>query len=230
MKMKLTKKQKKKWLEVGILLSLSLVVILLWNTVLVYPVKMLVIILHEISHALVAIFSGYHVKSIEITGGLGGQTLISGGNNFFVSFAGYFGSIVFGILFFISAYNLKMLKIFSVSLGVVILLFTANVFKNQYAVFFGLIFSILLFTLPFLKFETAVGYIYKFIGVTSILYILTDVKDDLLTLTMRQTDAQLLADITGVPPILWGFFYTLLSLAALYFVFRFAFKKGMNLK
>ncbi len=225
--MKFTKKQKR-WLEVGVLILLSLIVILLWNSIVVYPIKMLVIILHEMSHAIVAIIAGHPVKSIEITNRLGGQTLIAGGNNFFIAFAGYFGSVVFGVLFFVSAYDLKLLRIFSLTLGVIILLFTANLFKNEFSVFFGLLFAILLLILPFLKFETAVGYIYKFIGVTSILYILVDVKDDLLTLTMRQTDAQLLADLTGVPPILWGFFYTLLSLAALFFIFRYAFRKGMK--
>ncbi len=225
--MKLKKKQRQ-WLEVGVLLFLAILVVLLWNSFLVYPIKMLVIILHEISHAISAIIANYGVKSIEITNDLGGQTLIRGENNFFVAFAGYFGSIVWGVLLFISAYNLKYLRIYSVFLGVIILLFTANLFKGETTIFFGLIFSILFFLLPFLKYETAIRYIYKFIGVTSILYILVDVKEDLLTLQLRQTDAQLLADLTGIAPILWGFFYLLLSLLALFFVFRYGFKKGLT--
>ncbi len=222
------KKQQKKWLELGILFLLSFIVILLWESKIVYPIKMLVIILHEISHAIVAIIAGFKIQSIEVTNNLGGETLITGQNNFFVAFAGYFGSIVFGVLFFISAYNRQLIKIYSLTLGTIILLFTANIFKGEFTIFFGIIFSLLLLILPFIKYEIVTEYIYKFIGLTSILYTLVDVKEDLLTLSLRQTDAQLLSDITGIAPILWGFFYVLLSLVALIFVFRYAFRKGMK--
>jgi len=226
MKIKLKKKQKKQ-LEVAILLALAIFVILLWDTYLIYPIKMLVIILHEISHGIVAVLSGHTVKSIEITRELGGRTIITGGNSFAVAFAGYIGSTILGALFFFSAYNIRLLRIFSLSLGVVILLFTVNVFSGTYALLFGLIFAIVLFLLPFLKYERVVGYIYKFIGLTSVLYILTDIKEDLFVSGLRQTDAQLLAELTGTSPLLWAFVYLGISLFVLLCLFRYAFKKGM---
>ena len=51
-----------------------------------------------------------------------------------------------------------------------------------------------------------------FIGLTSCFYVVADIKQDLLTTTLRETDTQILEYLTGVPALAIGFFLFLLSI------------------
>lgn len=66
---------------------------LLWNTPIVYPVKIFVVLLHEISHAAVAVATGGSIQSIEINPLEGGACYCPGGNAFLTLSAGYLGSL-----------------------------------------------------------------------------------------------------------------------------------------
>lgn len=80
-KKKLRKKSKPKSVissshkELLILLAIAIVAIFIWNTLLIYPVKLLVVILHEISHALVTIFTGGSVIAMNVSANLAGGVL-----------------------------------------------------------------------------------------------------------------------------------------------------------
>ncbi len=225
--MKLKQKQKQAF-ELIILISAGILTIALWETPVIYPIKFFVIILHEISHGIAAVLSGETVGAIKISSLLGGETLTTRGHSFFIAISGYLGSIIFGTLLFYSTYNKKFFPWINAAIGTVIFLFTVNVFEGLFAILFGLLFSVILLTIPFLYNNYITGYIFKFFGLASILYILVDIKEDLLTLTVRQTDAQLLSEMTYIPAIVWGSFYFLLALAALYFLFRLGYKKGLG--
>ena len=56
-KKKLSKEQKKQ-IELGIILFVLLLAFLLWNTFLIYPIKLFVVLTHEMSHGIAAIVSG----------------------------------------------------------------------------------------------------------------------------------------------------------------------------
>ena len=56
-KKKLSKEQKKQ-IELGIIIFVLLLAFLLWNTFLIYPIKLFVVLTHEISHGIAAIVSG----------------------------------------------------------------------------------------------------------------------------------------------------------------------------
>jgi len=202
-------------IESAALLLITILVFIFWNSFLVYPIKLLTIIFHEISHAIAGILTGNNVKSIEVQTDLAGKTITYGGKNFFVIFAGYLGSIVWGALIFFAAYKTRYLKIISISIGVIIFLFTANVFVGFVSVVAGLFFGLFFILFPFLKYETLRDYVYKFIGLASMFYVLVDIKEDLLTYSFRITDAFLLYEITGIAPILWGLFYFLFASALL---------------
>ena len=58
----------------------------------------------------------------------------------------------------------------------------------------------------------------------SIIYVFTDIKEDLLTLTYRETDAQLLFELTGIKAWIWGLSWFLLTAAAIYFLVRYSIK------
>ena len=63
----------------GILLGMFIAVLFLWNFPLVYPIKVFVVLLHEISHGLAAMLTGGSISRIEISPQLGGLCYFSGG-------------------------------------------------------------------------------------------------------------------------------------------------------
>ena len=71
---------------------------LLWYTPVIFPLKIFVVLLHEISHALAALASGGAVERIVLDMNQGGATYVLGGNSFLVLSAGYLGSLLWGLL------------------------------------------------------------------------------------------------------------------------------------
>ncbi len=224
---KLTKKQKIYFEATG-LFFISLLIFFFWNSFAVYPIKLLVIIFHEISHATAGIFTGHAVKSVQISSDLSGRTITAGGKNFSVIFSGYLGSIFWGALIFFISFKTKYLKPVSIAIGIILLLFTANVFKGALTAVAGLIFALIFILLPFLKFSNFRVYVYKFIGTASMFYVLVDIKEDLLTLSFKQTDAFLLSTITGIPPLVWGLFYFFLALGIFALLVYWSFKNAAS--
>ena len=64
----------------------------LWDTPLVYPLKIFVVLLHEVSHAVVAVVTGGTIERIILDPREGGACYCPGGNTFLTLSAGYLGS------------------------------------------------------------------------------------------------------------------------------------------
>lgn len=71
-------------------------IIYFWDSYIVYPVKLFVVLLHEISHGVAAIATGGSIVGMEISANLGGVCHILGENPFVVMSAGYLGSMCWG--------------------------------------------------------------------------------------------------------------------------------------
>jgi hypothetical protein len=70
----------------------------------------------------------------------------------------------------------------------------------------------------------------KSLGLISSLYVLVDIKEDLLTFEYRETDAHLLAKITGINAAVWGLLWFIISAVVIYFLFRYGYSKGFSKK
>ena len=91
---------------VFILVALFIAVWLLWDTPVVYPIKIFVVVLHELGHAVAALLTGGQVVSIEIFPDEGGVTTTRGGWPFVILSAGYLGSLLAGgVLLYLSSYR-----------------------------------------------------------------------------------------------------------------------------
>lgn len=64
-KKKQEKKIPDKYKELSILLTIVLFSILLWDTFLIYPIKLFVVIWHEIAHGFAAIFTGGRIHGLQ---------------------------------------------------------------------------------------------------------------------------------------------------------------------
>jgi hypothetical protein len=65
-----------------------------------------------------------------------------------------------------------------------------------------------------------------FLGLTSALYALLDIRSDILSRPHLDSDAAMLADLTGVPTLAWGLAWTAIAGGALVWTLRRGFSKG----
>jgi hypothetical protein len=84
--------------------------------------QMLVIAFHEFGHAITAVATGGHVKSISLDPREGGVTHMTGGVQAFTLPAGYLGSSLIGALLIFCGFNIVASKVASIVLGVCFLL------------------------------------------------------------------------------------------------------------
>ena len=80
-------------------LGLAAASLVLWDTFVVYPFRLFVVFLHEISHGLAAVATGGRIVSIGLSFDEGGVCLTRGGWPFLILNAGYLGSLLWGALF-----------------------------------------------------------------------------------------------------------------------------------
>ncbi len=203
------------WKELGGLLALMLVAVVLWNTVLLYPLKILVVFFHELSHGLAGVLTGGSIEQIFVSKEEGGFCVIAGGNRFLTLTAGYLGSLVWGGAILVLAARTEYDKWILKSLGGLIIL-VALVFVRP-ILSFGFLYCLTSGTAMLaiaIYLPPAVSdYLLKLIGLTSCLYAILDIKSDILDRPESRSDAWHLAQHTGLPVWFWGILW--ISIAAL---------------
>ena len=225
--MKLSESQK----QLFVLLLLLAVSIVLWDTFVVYPIKLFVVMLHEMSHGLMAILFGGEIIEIQIDYRVGGYCRFTVPDSFFGQFmiasAGYLGSLIWGALILLGAIRTNKDRNISLAIGIVLLVLSW--FVIQTGEWFGIVMTLGFAVFMILSFKYLSDqfhdYFLKFLGMISCLYVVIDIKDDLIDRTGIGSDADAIADLTGVPSIVVGIVWFLIALAVIYFTFRFAFKK-----
>lgn len=206
--------------EIVSLILISVLVLLIWDTSFVYPIKIFVVLLHEISHAIMTIFTGGTIAQIKLNSNLSGITQVKGGNQILIAASGYFGSLIFGSLLFLSSKYYKLRIWFSTILATILLLSAINLIKGGFIIFITLIIAVIFYILPRYLNEKVNKIALMFIGLTSCFYVIADIKQDLLTTTLRETDSQILEYLTGIPAITFGLIWFLISIAVVYFLIR----------
>jgi hypothetical protein len=185
----------------------------LWDTAIIYPLKVFVVFLHELSHAAAAVATGGTVEQILLDSHQGGATYTVGGNRFLTLSAGYLGSLLWGALFIVLAFSrwLKPRWIMA-GVGASVLLLTLFLVRGVFGFGFGIVFSVaLLAGAKYLSQGVNRGFLLG-LGLTSALYAILDIKSDVLDRPHLQSDAAMLAEMTGIPTAAWGFLWIGLAL------------------
>ncbi len=223
-KIKLNKKQKKQ-IELGIIIMLLIFSFFLWNSFLIYPIKLFVVLTHEMSHGIFAILSGGKLHSLLLTSSLGGESRTIGGNKFIIASAGYLGSLIFGVFLFISGYKEKLRKVFSTILAILLILFAANYLEGGFGRISAVLFAIIFILFPIDAPQIVNAYFYKILGIISMAYVTIDIKEDLLTNVYRPSDAQFIAEITSISPMVWGILWMSISLTTIFLLLRWGYSE-----
>jgi hypothetical protein len=83
----------------GLIFGVAVAVFLdLFAAPLVYPLRLLTVLLHEGGHAIAAILTGGRVVEIAVSAGESGHTVSTGGIPFVITSAGYLGGLTAGLL------------------------------------------------------------------------------------------------------------------------------------
>ncbi|MBI3272885.1 MAG: M50 family metallopeptidase [Planctomycetes bacterium] len=209
--------------------TLSFVIALFaWDTRVLYPLKLLVVFMHESGHAIATWLTGGSVLGIEIDAHERGVTTTLGGWRLVTLSGGYLGSTVIGALLLRAAWSREIgryvLRGLAVLLGLAILIAVRDFFTILFCALTGLA----LFLAGWKASPPVQRAIGTFLGVTSCLYAVIDIKDDVLTAGGRLTfmgganksDAQQLAELTWIPAFVWGLAWIAISLFVIYRVLR----------
>jgi hypothetical protein len=199
----------------------------LWNTPVVYPLKIFVVLLHEVSHAIAAIATGGSIQRIELTLDQGGACFCPGGNAFLTLSAGYLGSVAWGALLLTLATGAaKRHRLALIAVGALLAAMTALYVRTAFGLVFGLAAGFALIaaacSLPG-AFQKGILLV---LGLTSSLYAILDIKSDIIDRPELQSDAAMLADLTGIPTVVWGIFWIGIACLVSWWLFRRSFARA----
>jgi hypothetical protein len=185
----------------------------LWDTPVVYPLKIFVVFLHEISHGLAAVATGGSIVKIELSASQGGVCWTRGGSRFLTASAGYLGSLLWGALFLVSAARLRVDRLLVGLVGFFVVGVTVLYVRSGFGLAYGLLAGAALIGVATSLRATVSDALLRVIGTVSCLYAPWDIASDLLLRDVPSSDAHTIAGITHVPAIVWAVLWFVLAAA-----------------
>ncbi|NQW14668.1 MAG: M50 family metallopeptidase [Rhodobacter sp.] len=211
------------------IIVITMVVFALWSTPVVFPLKILVVFMHELSHGLAAVATGGSIEAISLSAQEGGQTITIGGNGFVILSSGYVGSLLLGVLLLLIAVKTNADRALLGLFGLIMLLVTALYIRDLFALVFCSITGAAIVAAARYLSRRVNDFILRLIGLTSVIYVPYDIFSDTIARSELRSDAYMLAEQFGGPTMFWGGLWLVLSLAVIWFSFRYAFNAESNL-
>jgi len=200
---------------------------LLWDTPIVYPLKIFVVLLHEISHAAVAVATGGSIQRIELNPLEGGACYCPGGNVFLTLSAGYLGSLAWGGAMFTAARARRVRPDWVTGfIGLLVVALTLLYVRTPFGIVFGILFGAAMLTVARKATRTLNRTSLLALGLTSALYAILDIKSDILDRPLAESDAHMLAEITGLPTVVWGAVWIAAALAFSFWLLQRAYREA----
>jgi hypothetical protein len=199
----------------------ALSALVLWDTLLIKPFRLFVIVVHEVCHAAAALLTGGSVVEMRMNWSEGGHTLTQGGYFPIISAAGYVGSAIVGALLIYTSVakllqRLLLLLVGASSMGMT-MWYTPTGGLDFYLGIFG---GLALMAAAFYSASTAKAAA-VWMGTMLCLYSLFDFYTDLGS-QAEATDAGILATYWGYSWLAYpiAFVWVVLSLACMYRAMR----------
>ncbi len=197
--------------QMAYLFVVSVIVFFLWNNIVLYPLKVLVVFFHESSHALMTIFTGGEVAELVVTVQQGGHVLSRGGNRFLTLTAGYLGSLMWGVVIYVVAARTRIDKLAMFILGTLVAGIALIFVRNAFGFCFSLLTGGVMIILGIKANEAVNDFILRLIGLTSMIYAPLDIYSDTISRSYLRSDARMLAEEIGGTTILWGGLWIIIS-------------------
>jgi hypothetical protein len=192
--------------------AIAILALVLWETPVVFPLKIFVVFLHELCHGLAALLTGGSVIRIELSVEEGGLCVTRGGWRFLILTAGYLGSMTLGaFLLVLGSRSHRDRAILGVVGGItmaVTLLWVRSTFGLLFGAAAGGVMMLVAWKLP----DRVSDALLKILGVVSCLYAVRDIASDVLLRDIPGSDANALAELTMIPAAVWGVAWVAASL------------------
>jgi len=212
------------------LIALTALVFALWQTPVVIPLKILVVFLHELSHALATVATGGSVLNLTIDPQQGGMVTSLGGNRFLTLSAGYVGSLLIGVTLFVAAVRTHLDRALLGVLGALILLVTALFVRDLFALIFGGLTGAAMIAAAWFLPRDVSDLALRIIGLASMIYVPYDIFSDTIARSHLDSDARMLAAEFGGPTVVWGGIWLILSLATIGLCLRYGLGADSNIR
>ena len=215
------------------LLALAAVLYALWDTDVVWPLRVMIVLFHELSHAAVALLTGGDVMELTINRREGGQVSFEGGSYFWTAMAGYLGSLLVGVFLFLMGVLTPLDRYVTAGLGIIILLTTVFFVRDWFAIAFMTATAVVLTAMGW-KLPSQVSDLFlRVIGLMSMLYVPWDIATDTIftrnRLSLSASDAQAIAYQLGLTEKVVGVLWVIVALLVTVLTLRVALRSPSNL-
>jgi len=206
--------------------------IALWNTIVIKPLKIFAVFLHELGHSLMAVIFGNGIAGFRINLDESGYALTlpkSGFSSFIIANGGYLGSVLFALL--ILGLKRTAVKKYILGASAILLLGVSIAYGHSiFTIVYAAIFAGFVLILHMLRNDRVNDWVVDILGICSAAYAVYDTFVDtiLLQINLRlqwfrgwkpeqpMTDAVQLQNMTGVPAVVWGIIWFTIACIALY--------------
>jgi len=189
---------------------------LLWDTPVVYPVRIFATFLHEISHGLAAALTGGSIGRITVEADGSGVCWTRGGLRIAVIPAGYLGSMLWGSLILIGACRTRQDRLIAFVLGAGLLLVCLLYVRTPFALVSGLLLGAGLAAAGIWLGERVVDPVLVFLGTVSCLYALFDLRTLWQVSGTGRNDADAFSqEIVPLPAGVWVVVWAALAVVCL---------------
>ncbi len=205
-------------------------VVVLWNTIIIKPLKIFAVFLHELGHSLMALLFGYGISAFSVSFNESGYTVVQSRgwfSTFMIANGGYLGSVMFALLIL----YLKRTSFKNFILGTLAIIFitvTVRFSGFSFALAYAIFFAVFVLLLYMFQKEKLNDWVIDILGVSSAAYAVYDTFVDTILLQLNEhfgftegwksqgmTDAVQLARMTHIPAIIWGIIWFVLALLAI---------------
>ena len=182
----------------------ALTVAFVWDYSFLLPLKLFVVFLHELSHALVGVLTGGQVIEMMFSSDQGGHATIRGGSRFLILSAGYLGSLLWGGAIMLIAARSRFDRQLSLAIGMLTIFVSLYSVRNVFGLLFGTFFGLGMIAISRQLSEKFNDQFLRGIGLISCLYAIFDIKSDILDRSGIHSDAEMLGELTGISSTIWG--------------------------
>ncbi|MCX4029486.1 M50 family metallopeptidase [Endozoicomonas sp. SM1973] len=191
--------------------AVILAIIVGWHSSWLYPLKMLTVFFHELSHALMTVATGGKVVSFELDPRQGGAVMSAGGSRFWTLTAGYLGSLLWGVVLFWFADRTRLDRYATGALALLMLVVILLFSPNQFALIFCLVVGAVLALLAIKGSHWLNDLVLRLIGISCMMYVPLDIISDTIVRSHLRSDAAMLAEEFGGATIFWGIIWLAIS-------------------
>ncbi len=206
------------------LLALVALVFGLWATPVIVPLKLLIVFLHELSHAGMTILTGGEVISLSVSANQGGEVWSRGGNRFLTLTAGFLGSLLLGVILLFVAVRTHLDRIVMGLFGGLMLLVAALYVRDGFALAFTIGTGAAMIAVARFLPRDVNDLILRVIGLTSMIYVPYDIFSDTIARPGLPSDAHMLAEEFGGATVIWGGIWLVISIV----IIGFSLRKGLG--